>query len=415
MRVLVFSYLSYDDNRYKGGNWVNSLIDLLSSCDDLEIAVAYISSNEFARKVIKEKIAYYPIYYKESIFRKIYYHLVGKLGCMQNSMRVDAIIKDFRPDIIQLFGIETPFGAILRKISSIPIVVHLQGIISSSYYYYYPMGFSKIEAWIYSPLRDKLRFNTPFDLYNRLVYLSGVEKRNFLTYKYYLGRTKWDYQLCSMLAENPKYYHCDEVLRSEFYKYEWQWNDWKTIIISTIMNGELYKGFDTILKTASILQKRNIDFVWNVYGVEENFPFRKGIESHYKLNFRRNNVYFKGKKNAEELVSALVNSTYYVHSSHIDNSPNALCEAMILGVPSIATYVGGVPSIIRDGETGWLVPDSECFQLAYLISTLYLDRNHMECISKESRNTALKRHNPSLIIRQLKDAYQDILSIEDCK
>ena len=42
--------------------------------------------------------------------------------------------------------------------------------------------------------------------------------------------------------------------------------------------------------------------------------------------------------------------------SHIDNSPNALCEAMLVGVPCAASFVGGIPSLVRHGGDRVAVP-----------------------------------------------------------
>lgn len=65
----------------------------------------------------------------------------------------------------------------------------------------------------------------------------------------------------------------------------------------------------------------------------------------------------------------------YVHPAYIDNSPNALCEAMLLGVPCIASYVGGIPSIIQNEVSGLLAPANEPYYLAEKI--YWLSKNKM--------------------------------------
>ncbi len=60
--------------------------------------------------------------------------------------------------------------------------------------------------------------------------------------------------------------------------------------------------------------------------------------------------------------------------SHIENSPNALCEAMLVGTPCIAAFVGGVPSLVRHGEEGLLYHDADPFALAGAVDRLLGDR-----------------------------------------
>ncbi|MGD8374712.1 MAG: glycosyltransferase family 4 protein [Acidobacteriota bacterium] len=59
----------------------------------------------------------------------------------------------------------------------------------------------------------------------------------------------------------------------------------------------------------------------------------------------------------------------------MDGIPNVLLEAMALGVPAVATAVSGIPEVIRDGETGWLVPPRAPGQLAEAIAQALSDTN----------------------------------------
>lgn len=407
-RVLFFSYLSYDNDNYKGGGWVNSLANLLSHAKNYEVGIAYITISPLSKKKVIDGITYYPIYRRESLLKKIYRCFLKRPDNIQVDDEVVDVIEDFQPDIIQLFGLETSISGVLRKVVNVPVVVHLQGICSGCKDKWYPMGISKQNIWWYSPLKEKIFCNTFTDLYYRFKKLSYIEKENFKRYNYYLGRTEWDYQVSRLLSPKSKYYKCDEVLRPAFYNSKWHYTERKKAVISTVLNGELYKGFDTILRASQLLKELDVDFEWNIYGVNENFSLRKAIEKHIGSKFENCNVSFCGKKNAEELVTLLLSSTFYVHPSHIDNSPNALCEAMLLGVPCIAAYVGGVPSLINDGITGYLVPDSEYYQIAYLIKTLKDNEEKMIFLSNNAQTVAGQRHTPHRILENLDRVYRDI-------
>lgn len=51
MKILSFSYLSYDDNHYKGGGWVNSLINVLIEKTQYEIGVVYIAKDNHYKNI----------------------------------------------------------------------------------------------------------------------------------------------------------------------------------------------------------------------------------------------------------------------------------------------------------------------------------------------------------------------------
>lgn len=409
MKILFFSYLSYDDNHYKGGGWVNSLINVLIEKTQYEIGVVYIAKDNHYKKYICNNISYYAIPLKQSTFLKYYRYITRTPVFSFDYSIINSVIKDFTPDIVQLFGMETPFGGVLTEITSVPVVVHIQGICTAYYEKWFPMGFSPKRVWWKSSLLDKLRLSTLTHQYERFYNLSKMEKAYFKNYNYYLGRTRWDYSVSRLLSPGSKYYVCDELLRAEFYNKKWVYNGGK-LIISSVTNGELYKGFDTILRTSHLLAGIGVEFEWNIYGLSADSAVVKIVESCLQLKYMENHVHFCGKKSAQEIVDSLLNSTFYVHVSHIDNSPNALCEAMLLGVPSIATYVGGIPSIIIDKVTGYLVPDSEPYSLAFLIKSLYKSEDALKEISDMAHLSALQRHDENNILDQLQKAYNDIIS-----
>lgn len=412
MRILFISYLSYDNPVYKGGGWVNSLAHILSESGKYEVAIAYISADVTKAEWDSDGIHYYPIYYKESLLKRVLLRILRRPSDITNDSAVNDIVSRFSPDIVQLFGIETFIGGIARHITEIPVIVHIQGIISAILDNWFPRGFSSFYIWWHSPLAEKFFMRTPSDLFVRSMRMSQFEKRNYQSYRYYLGRTKWDYQVSRFLAPNSRYYHCDEVLRPEFYTQHWKYKKGQ-VVLSTILNGEIYKGFDAILHSAVLLTSAGLDFVWNIYGVDEAFPLKPVFEKQFGHSFCNNNVCFKGKKDAKDLAVILSESTFYIHPSHADNSPNALCEAMLVGVPCIASYVGGIPSLCVDNVSGFLVSDGDAYQIANIVLSFYQKKDKLVAISTEARRLALSRHNADNVLDQLESIYKEIHSLSN--
>jgi len=164
-----------------------------------------------------------------------------------------------------------------------------------------------------------------------------------------------------------------------------------------------------VLKTANLLKNMvNLKFKWTIIGIEEKSPLVKIIERVLRKKFNQNNTVFAGYLNSGDLIDKLLNSDIFVHPSHIDNSPNSVCEAMLLGMPVIAGNVGGVPSIIEHGFNGLLYNSYDPFELAALIGQN--TQKELKKLGENARNTALKRHNSTTIIETILKNYRSLLS-----
>ena len=97
-----------------------------------------------------------------------------------------------------------------------------------------------------------------------------------------------------------------------------------------------------------------------------------------------------------------------LHPTYIDNSPNSVCEAQCSGLPVIASNVGGVSSLIKDGYTG-LLTNLNPNIIADKIIKLHKDKKLWDNINKLSKNVAHDRHNAETILRQTLDAYRNIV------
>jgi glycosyltransferase involved in cell wall biosynthesis len=98
----------------------------------------------------------------------------------------------------------------------------------------------------------------------------------------------------------------------------------------------------------------------------------------------------------------------YVMASHIENSSNSLCEAMILGMPCIATYAGGTASLLKDNEDGILIQDGDPWSLSGAILELYNNPQKAVDYGKNARNKALIRHDKERIATDLLAIYRTI-------
>jgi len=137
-----------------------------------------------------------------------------------------------------------------------------------------------------------------------------------------------------------------------------------------------------------------------VGGGEEKENLEKLVK---KLNLK-NNVNFVGKVPNEKVPEYLIASDIFVLSSLSEGFPNTVLEAMVSGLPIVATKVGGLAEIIKDGKNGFLVEPRNSQELAKKILLLLRDDNLRKRISRSSKEE-VKKYSWENIIEKLEKIY----------
>lgn len=288
----------------------------------------------------------------------------------------------------------------VATITDIPVVIHLQGIMNYL-----------IEGWLpYNLSWEKFMFWNPRQWAQRKAIIRNCKTEKIIlnSCHYFMGRTDMDYRMSKFLSPQSHYFYCSEMLRPQIYYTNKIWhshpNREKKRIIS-IITSPIYKGGDIILRTAQILQQyTNINFEWNVYGLNSMRNWERLTGIHCK----NVNINIQGIINAESLIEKITDSDVFVHPSYIENSPNTVCEAQILGIPVIATNAGGTSSLIEHNKNGILVPTNDIFATADYIIKIITNIDLAENLGKAGRECALKRHEPQQIINDVISTYKKI-------
>jgi len=116
-----------------------------------------------------------------------------------------------------------------------------------------------------------------------------------------------------------------------------------------------------------------------------------------------------GQMDAEALVKELCKAHVFVSASYIDNSPNSVGEAQLVGMPVISSYTGGVPSMIEEGKNGLFFPTGDVPLLVKRIKTIFENNTLAMKLGKNARLAAKKRHDSKTIINAQLAAYESIL------
>lgn len=393
---------------YNGGGWVASVQKELMKTNDITLAIAFCKDGE-PQKVIQNGVTYYPVpnhtkSKKDKIIDlwKIKDVTRDEILWPYYEEKFRNIIEDFKPDVIHIFGSELYQNLAALVTDGIPTILHIQGILSECIFNLLPPSVSKWQYYMSGKgLKGKYHNYQYLAYWHRSVHR---EKAILKAVPHVIGRTDWDRQTLAVLNPKAEYHYGGEILRDVFYEDKKRVLPSK-VVISTTISAPLYKGYDVILKVANILKNEiGLDFEWNVYGnVQPEF-----MEKHTGLKHENLNVNLKGVATAEQLRDALVNSTLYFHSSYIENSPNSVGEAQLIGVPVVASRVGGTDSMVEHGKTGFLYPVTDPYMAAYYIKRLIEKQEENISMGKVAREVALVRHDKQAIVENLLKIYDEI-------
>lgn len=94
-----------------------------------------------------------------------------------------------------------------------------------------------------------------------------------------------------------------------------------------------------------------------------------------------------------ELVQLFREADIFVLPSRGDCLPQAIAEAMACGVPVVATHVGAIPELVKDGRTGLLVPPSSPRELAQALTVLIRSRTRRQAMGNAGWDVVRKQHD----------------------
>jgi glycosyltransferase involved in cell wall biosynthesis len=416
MRILYLLYnqrdslTEFSNNLKINLSWIDALFDELIKCETITIALAVpLNSNSF-QKSQKEGITVYglPNTEEKNIFKKAYKRLTRANENSSVNSYIPQAIDDFKPDIIQIFGSENIFGLIAKE-QSTPVIIHIQGYLLVWQGKWFT-GISKWEQFRYASLKDLLLMRGSYNDFFAFRKRAETEAIIIKNCKYFMGRTNFDKRIASLISPGSKYFHCEEFIRKIFFEKQWDFSLQNEITCISILRGNSFKGVDLLVKVLLILKKHSVlSFKFKICGTSENDDIIKIIRKKYRKEINFKEIEFLGRLTADDLVKQLCNSNFYVHPSYIENSPNSICEAMALGMPIIATNVGGVSTIVENEVQGILVQEGEPYSFAGAIIELTNNYEKANKLGRNARIKAFKRHNPNDILDGILKIYNTII------
>jgi glycosyltransferase involved in cell wall biosynthesis len=117
-----------------------------------------------------------------------------------------------------------------------------------------------------------------------------------------------------------------------------------------------------------------------------------------------------GFANRSALKEQLSNASVLALPSLEDNCPMVVLEAAAAGVPVVAARVGGVPELVRHGETGVLFDPENLDEIRSAIERMILNREFANEVAARARKESMERFSPEGVARRHIEVYREVLS-----
>lgn len=390
---------------------MTSLATVLQRTENLQLSIASLYQGSELQRFYIENISYYLL--PKGNTRQLYNARLERLWLQ--------IIHEFNPDVIHIHGTEYAHGlACLKASPNQKYVVSIQGMVSIYSNYYYA-GIKFWELLENITFRDLRSCDTIFHG-RRKFRLKGKLEHEYLKHSLHIiGRTSWDYAHTHEVNPHTVYHKCNEVLRPLFYLSDkWALPNVNKYSVFVSQAGYPIKGLHQILRAIAIVKNYFPEVRLRVAGIDITYSRKHhGFWSldGYGLYIKRliknlglqDCITFTGPLEEENMVQEFQTAHAFVCPSSIENSPNSVGEAQLIGTPCISSFVGGVPDMITHDKTGLLYRFEEYSMLAFQLIKLFQSDDLAQRLSTAARVEAETRHNRDIIKARMIEIYSSMI------
>ena len=354
--------------------------------------------------------------------------------CMELEPRFVNIIRSYEPDVIHIFG--TEYGHTLGTLKAVEsvrelakndssikvpeVLVAIQGVIyRCGEEYTADLPKEIVESRTF---RDLLKKDNIAQQQAKFLERGEMEKEALSLAVNVTGRTDFDREAALKINPQVKYYYMNETLREPFYTGTWDVSECDRHTIFVSQADYPLKGFHILLEAMPMILEHFADAKIRVAGT--NITSYSSLKDKIKISgygkylrtliaayHLTDKVEFVGRLDAESMKKEYLRCHTYVCPSSIENSPNSMGEAMLLGVPVVASRAGGIPSMITEDEEGRLFDPCNSEGLADDIIHIWKDDGLATEMGASAMNRARLTHNADTNYNRLIEIYTEITKL----
>lgn len=364
------------DLSLKYGGATSRILSLMSRADPETIGLAALQSSFISREALKLKIPT---------------HIVGQSKTDPSiGRRLTSLIDSEGYKILDTQNIQSKFwGSIAAQHRNVALVSTINSWYANEH------GKVSLKGKIYTTL--ELATNSNLDLY---ITVSENDRQSLLRSNIPNEKIELIYNAVNTNSQNlPR--NVDQLRR----QYSIPQNSIICIAVGRLV---AIKGFDVLIQTAQIVGKSSENVHFLIVGDGE---CKEELSDQVKTLGVSKSVTFAGYQDHETVLSYVKSSDIFIMPSRYEGTPIALLEAGSLGIPVIASNVGGIPELVQDQIHALLVPSDDPQSIAQAVLRIINDRKLAETLSTNAVERIKEKFNMDRQFELTWNAYQKALSI----
>ena len=164
-----------------------------------------------------------------------------------------------------------------------------------------------------------------------------------------------------------------------------------------------------LLKAVAALRKNHPEISLHMVGDIKDGGFFTALQEFICQNQMEDHVQFVGPLEEDEVVREYEECSLFVLTSDQENLPMVIQQAMAGGKAVVATRVGGIPELIRDGVTGLLLEPGDLEGITRGIEMLISNEELRGRLSRAGKEEALRRFIGEVVARNTYEVYRSVL------
>lgn len=371
---------------------------------------------------------------EENTKRAERYEVAGVTYYIVNRADVDSMQREFgpilereQPDVVHIYGTEFEHSWAMAKCADIErTVVTVQGAMT----YLKDLVYAGIperlcrDNLLHKLLRRLHKGGQSIDLQKQSFQKrAAVEQQVLRHVKYVNGGSRWGSVVAKSINPECSTFDCNLILREPFYTDAlWDPDTCEKHSIYILFSYPI-KGFHKFLEALPLILRQYPDTTVNV--VANQLPFRRYsglkrkiqdaapdynwlVQKQIEQHDLQEHLRFLGVLSEEQVKEQLLKSNVFFSASALENQSTSLGEAMILGVPSVASCVGAMQEMIDHGKDGFLYPFNEPYMMAEYVCRIFEDEALAKSFSQNGHNHAAATYDREKNAKQLLEMYRII-------
>lgn len=388
-----------------GGQWLDAMLEEAAQFPDDHIVVVNVEKKPALASYQEGNVTYYTLTGEPNAQYAYKSH--------QSIAAWKAILDKEKPDVIEIWGTEFPYSlAAMDAAPDTPAVIYVQGILDSIEKYYLS-GLSHQELKKARTLRDVLTGTTIRQTQNEFGKRAEYEMEIVRRAGHVIIENQWAAAYLRKLCPGVQVHFLPISISDSFRNQRWSGETMQPHTIMCPAADYPIKGLHMLMKALVIVKERYPDVKLYIPGspLKETKTLKAKLkQTGYarlistmirELGLKENMIY-TGRLTADEMAQKMATVNCFAMTSAIENHSSTLKEAMTVGTPCVASYVGGVPEYAINGENCLLYRYEDYEVLAQNICDIFQDGKLCTKLS-QAAVTSMERNQEKTDYEQMRE------------